>query len=227
MATQLKIDFISDISCPWCVVGLRNMEQALAAIGEEIEAYIRFEPFELNPDMAPEGMDRADYFASKYRISEDEAKRRGGEIRARAEEAGFTMNTGEGFRIYNTFDAHRLLEWAMEEGKQRLLKHAMFSAYFTDGKNMGDHETLAKIAESVGLDGARAREILAGDDYAGHVRQSQSHQRGRGVQSVPTIIVNDEYVINGGQPPAIFEKAFRHIAGEVARGQAAIEPVAS
>ncbi|QLC23959.1 DsbA family oxidoreductase [Parasphingopyxis algicola] len=225
MATQLKIDFISDISCPWCVIGLRNMEAALAAVGDEIEAYIRFEPFELNPDMPPEGMDRADYFSSKYRISPDEAKRRGGEIRARAEETGFVMNAGDGFRIYNTFDAHRLLEWAMEEGCQRALKHALFEAYFTDGKNMGDPETLAGIAESVGLDGARAREILAGDDYAGHVRQSQSHQRGRGVQSVPTIIVNGEYVINGGQPPAIFEKAFRHIASEVARDQVAAEPV--
>lgn len=225
MATQLKIDFISDISCPWCVIGLRNMEAALAAIGDEIEPYIRFEPFELNPDMPAEGMDRADYFATKYRMSADDAKRRGGEIRARAEETGFTMNTGEGFRIYNTFDAHRLLEWAMEEGKQRALKHALFAAYFTDGKNMGDHETLAGIAESVGLDGARAREILAGNDYAGHVRQSQSHQRGRGVQSVPTIIVNGEYVINGGQPPEIFEKAFRHIAGEVARSEAAAEAV--
>lgn len=220
MATQLKIDFISDISCPWCVVGLRNMEAALANIGEDIEAYVRFEPFELNPDMPPEGMDRKSYFATKYRISPEEAKQRGGEIRARAEETGFTMNTGEGFRIYNTFDAHRLLEWAMEEGKQRALKHALFEAYFTDGKNMGDHESLAAIAESVGLDGARAREILGGDDYAGHVRQSQSHQRGRGVQSVPTIIVNGEYVINGGQPPAIFEKAFRHIASEIARDEA-------
>jgi predicted DsbA family dithiol-disulfide isomerase len=220
MSTQLKIDFISDISCPWCVVGLRNMEAALANIGDELEAYVRFEPFELNPDMPKEGMDRATYFATKYGISADEAKSRGGEIRARAEEAGFTMNTGEGFRIYNTFDAHRLLEWAMEEGKQRALKHAMFEAYFTDGKNMGDHESLAAIAESVGLDGARAREILAGDEYAGHVRQSQSHQRGRGVQSVPTIIVNGEYVINGGQPPAIFEKAFRHIASEIAREEA-------
>lgn len=222
MATQLKIDFISDISCPWCVVGLRNMEAALANIGDDIETYVRFEPFELNPDMPQEGMDRATYFATKYQISSDEAKQRGGEIRARAEEAGFTMNTGEGFRVYNTFDAHRLLEWAMEEGKQRALKHALFDAYFTDGKNMGDHESLAQIAESVGLNGAKAREILAGDDYAGHVRQSQSHQRGRGVQSVPTIIVNGEYVINGGQPPAIFEKAFRHIASEVARDEAAM-----
>jgi len=221
MATQLKIDFISDISCPWCVVGLRNMEAALANIGDDIEAYVRFEPFELNPDMPQEGMDRATYFATKYQISPEEAKSRGGEIRARAEEAGFTMNTGEGFRVYNTFDAHRLLEWAMEEGKQRALKHALFDAYFTDGKNMGDHESLAQIAESVELDGARAREILAGDEYAGHVRQSQSHQRGRGVQSVPTIIINGEYVINGGQPPAIFEKAFRHIASEVARDEAA------
>lgn len=231
MATQLKIDFISDIACPWCVIGLRNMETALAAIGDEIEPYIRFEPFELNPDMAPEGMDRADYFASKYQISADDAKQRGGEIKARAEEAGFTMNTGGEFRIYNTFDAHRLLEWAMEEGKQRALKHALFEAYFTDRRNMSDHETLASIAESVGLNGARAREILAGDEFAGHVRQSQSHQRGRGVQSVPTIIVNGEYVINGGQPPAIFEKAFRHIANEVARDEtlatstAAAEPV--
>lgn len=227
MATQLKIDFISDISCPWCVVGLRNMEAALANIGEDIEAYVRFEPFELNPDMPPEGMDRKSYFATKYRISPDEAKRRGGEIKARAEETGFTMNTGDGFRIYNTFDAHRLLEWAMDEGKQRALKHALFEAYFTDGKNMGDHEALAGIAESVGLDGARAREILAGDDYAGHVRQSQSHQRGRGVQSVPTIIVNGEYVINGGQPPAIFEKAFRHIASEIAREEAAMPETVS
>lgn len=222
MATQLKIDFISDISCPWCVVGLRNMEAALANIGDDLEAYVRFEPFELNPDMPPEGMDRATYFASKYQISPDEARSRGGEIKARAEETGFTMNTGEGFRIYNTFDAHRLLEWAMDECKQRALKHAMFEAYFTNRQNMGDHDTLAKIAASAGLDEARAREILAGDDYAGHVRQSQSHQRGRGVQSVPTIIVNGEYVINGGQPPAIFEKAFRHIASEIARDEAVL-----
>jgi len=134
MATLLKIDFISDISCPWCVVGLRNMETALAAIGDEIDARIRFEPFELNPDMPSGGMDRAEYFAAKYRMSPDEAKRRGGEVRARAGEAGFTMNTGEGFRIYNTFDAHRLLEWAMDEGRQRALKHALFTACFTDGR---------------------------------------------------------------------------------------------
>jgi len=220
MPTTLAIDFISDISCPWCVVGLRNMEAALAALEGEIDASIRFEPFELNPDMPPEGIDRGEYFARKYRLTPDEAKRRGGEIKARAVEAGFTMNTGPDFRIYNTFDAHRLLEWAGEEGKQKALKHALFAAYFTDGRNPDDADTLVDVAAAVGLDAGRAREILAGEDYAEAVRAAQRHNRERGIQSVPTIIVNGDYVINGGQPPAIFERAFRHIADEVARAEA-------
>ncbi|NNC72635.1 MAG: DsbA family oxidoreductase [Sphingomonadaceae bacterium] len=223
MATALKIDFISDISCPWCVIGLRNMESALASIGDDIETWIRFEPFELNPDMPVEGIDRADYFKTKYQLPEEEAKRRGGEIKARAEETGFAMNTGEGFRIYNTFDAHRLLEWAAEQGKQRALKHALFEAYFSAGKSMGDHEALADVAQSVGLDRGGALEILGSDSFADKVRAVEKHNYGRGIQSVPTIIVNGEYVINGGQPPHIYEKAFRHIAGEVPKAEAPVE----
>ncbi len=222
MATDLKIDFISDIVCPWCVVGLRNMETALANIGDALDVGIRFEPFELNPDMPREGVDRAAYFADKYRMEPEEAKRRGGEIKARAEETGFAMNTGKGFRVYNSFDCHRLLEWASEAGQQRALKHALFEAYFSDGKNIGDHETLAGVAASAGLDGGRAREILAGDDYAERVRTVENRNRQRGIQSVPTIIVNEDFVINGGQPPDIFEKAFRHIADDLAKAGTAI-----
>lgn len=221
MATALTIDFISDISCPWCVIGLRNMETALANIGDDLETWIRFEPFELNPDMPAEGIDRAEYFKNKYGLPEGEAKRRGGEIRARAEETGFAMNTGEGFRIYNTFDAHRLLEWAAEKGKQRALKHALFEAYFSDGQSMGDHEALASIAETVGLDREEALEVLGSDAFAEAVRAVETQNYSRGIQSVPTIIVNGEYVINGGQSPQIFEKAFRHIASEVAKQEAA------
>lgn len=220
MTTALTIEFISDISCPWCVIGLRNMETALAELEDELDASIRFEPFELNPDMPSEGMDRGDYFVRKYQLPPDEAKRRGGEIRARAAETGFAMNTGPDFRIYNTFDAHRLLEWAGEQDKQSALKHALFAAYFTDRRNPGDAETLVEIAGTVGLDTDRAREILAGEDYSEAVRAAQRLNRERGIQSVPTIIVNGDYVINGGQPPAIFEKAFRHIAGEVSRAEA-------
>ena len=215
MATELNIDFISDIACPWCVVGLRNMEAALANIGDDLDVGIRFEPFELNPDMPREGVNRAEYFASKYRMDPEEAKRRGGEIRARAVETGFEMNTGKDFRMHNTFDCHRLLFWAGEEGKQRALKHALFGAYFSDGKDIGDHEVLADVAASVGLNGERARAILGSEEYTEQVRAEEAHNRQRGIQSVPTIIVNGEYVINGGQAPEVFEKAFRHIAGEV------------
>jgi predicted DsbA family dithiol-disulfide isomerase len=221
MTTQLKIDFISDISCPWCVVGLRNMETALGAIGDEIETWVRFGPFELNPGMPREGVDRATYFADKYAMAPEEARRRGGEIKAKAEETGFAMNTGEGLRIYNTFDAHRLLEWAATEGKQRALKHAMFAAYFSNGEDMSNHESLASIAGSVGLDRGKALEILSSEGFDAETRAALAHNRQRGIQSVPTIIINDEYVINGGQSAAIFEKAFRHIAGEVAAGSAA------
>lgn len=217
MTTKLDIEYVSDIACPWCVIGLRNMEAAFEAIGGEIEARIIFSPFELNPDMPPEGMDRADYFRAKYRLDPETAKRRGGEIRDRAAETGFAMNTGEGFLILNTFDCHRLLHWAGEVGRQRDLKHALFAAYFSDGKDVSDAETLADIAASVGLDRSRAAAILAGDDYADAVRADEAKQRQRGIQSVPTIIVAGDYVINGGQSPAIFEKAFRHIAGELAK----------
>ena len=217
MTTQLRIDFISDIACPWCVIGLRNMEAALAEVGDEIAASIRFEPFELNPDMAEGGMDRAAYFAEKYRLPADEAKRRGGAIREAAEATGFAMNTGEGFRIYNTFDCHRLLHWALGEGRQRALKHALFEAYFTDNRDISDADVLAEVAAGVGLDEGRAREILAGDEFADVVRTEEQEARRNGVQSVPTIIVAGEYVINGAQPPEIFMRAFRHIAGEVAK----------
>ncbi|MBC2778060.1 DsbA family oxidoreductase [Parasphingopyxis marina] len=217
MAVRLKIDFVSDVSCPWCVIGLRNLEAALDAIGDEIDATVRFNPFELNPDMPVEGVDRAEYFASKYRMPAEEAKARSDEIKARAEGTGFAMNAGPGFRVYNTFDAHRLLEWAVDEGRQRPLKHALFQAYFTDCRNIGDHETLADIAASVGLDRAKAMEVLTSGSYAGHVRAEQRHNRDRGIQSVPTIIINDIYVINGGQPAPTFEKALRHIAGEMSK----------
>jgi predicted DsbA family dithiol-disulfide isomerase len=175
--------------------------------------------------MPKEGVDRADYFASKYRMPPEEAKRRGDEIKTRAEEAGFAMNTGTGFRVYNTFDAHRLLEWAVEEGRQCELKHALFTAYFTNRRDIGDHAILADIAESIGLDRSKAMEVLESGAYAGHVRAEQRHNRDRGIQSVPTIIINDLYVINGGQPAKTFEKALRHIAGEMTKAAPPVSAV--
>lgn len=212
----MDIEFVSDIACPWCLVGLRNLEAALGETAGEVAAGIRVAPFELNPDMPREGMDRAAYFADKYRLPESEAEARGEAIREAAAAIGFTMNTGPGFRILNTFDAHRLLEWAGEVGHQRELKHALFDAYFRDRRDISDIDMLADIAQGAGLDRPRAAEILAGHEFADAVRDAEARHRARGITAVPTVIVAGRYRINGAHPPERYAKALRHIAGELA-----------
>lgn len=214
MNAPLKIDFVSDVSCPWCVIGLKSLEQALQQIGPDVTADIHFQPFELNPQMAPEGEDIAEHIAKKYGSTPEqmEASREG--IRARGAELGFTFNMEKRGRIYNTFDAHRLLHWAELEGRQVELKRALFEAYFTDGRNPSDHEVLIDVAARVGLDAQQAREILASDRYVADVRQREQLFGQLGIRAVPSVIVNDKYLIQGGQPVAVFEQALRKIAAE-------------
>jgi predicted DsbA family dithiol-disulfide isomerase len=214
MTAPLKIDFVSDVSCPWCVIGLKSLEQALEQLGSEVTADIHFQPFELNPQMAPEGEDIGEHIAKKYGSTPEQmaASREG--IRARGAELGFTFNMEKRGRIYNTFDAHRLLHWAELEGRQVELKRALFEAYFTDGRNPSDHEVLIDVATRVGLDAQQAREILASDRYATDVRQREQLFGQLGIRAVPSVIVNDKYLIQGGQPVAVFEQALRKIASE-------------
>ena len=214
MNAPLKIDFVSDVSCPWCVIGLKSLEQALGQLGSEVSADIHFQPFELNPQMAPEGEDIVEHIANKYGTTPEQmaASREG--IRARGAELGFTFNMEKRGRIYNTFDAHRLLLWAELEGRQIELKRALFEAYFTDGRNPSDHEVLIDVATRVGLDAQQAREILASDRYAADVRQREQLFGQLGIRAVPSVIVNDKYLIQGGQPVAVFEQALRKIAAE-------------
>ncbi|MFC4313555.1 DsbA family oxidoreductase [Steroidobacter flavus] len=214
MNAPLKIDFVSDVSCPWCVIGLKSLEQALAQIGSDVTANIHFQPFELNPQMAPEGEDIIEHIGKKYGSTPEQmaASREG--IRARGAELGFTFNMEKRGRIYNTFDAHRLLHWAELEGRQLELKRALFEAYFTDGRNPSDHEVLIDVASRVGLDAQQARDILASDRYAADVRQREQLFSQLGIRAVPSVIVNDKYLIQGGQPVAVFEQALRKIATE-------------
>ena len=219
MTTALKIDFVSDVSCPWCVVGLRALEQALARVGPDIHADIHFQPFELNPAMASEGQDITEHITEKYNISAAQADVNREKIRLRGAELGFVFsgNSAEGggrSRIYNTFDAHRLLHWAGLESLaiQKALKEALFTAYFTDGHSPGSHEVLARLAHQVGLDGARAREILVSDTYADEVREREQFYTSQGIHSVPAVIINDKHLISGGQPVEMFENALRQIA---------------
>lgn len=219
MATQLKIDFVSDISCPWCVIGLKSLEQALARAGRDITAELHFQPFELNPDMGAEGQEITEHITQKYGITPAQANANRENIRERGARVGFRFSMadepgGGRNRIYNTFDAHRLLHWAELEGadQQKALKKALFKAYFTDGQSPASHEVLARVAGEVGLDAARAREILASDAYAGEVREREQFYLNQGIHSVPAIIINDRHLISGGQPAEVFEQALRRIA---------------
>jgi predicted DsbA family dithiol-disulfide isomerase len=223
MTTHLKIDFVSDVSCPWCVIGLRALDAALARVQGDISAEIRFQPFELNPAMGPDGQDITEHITEKYGITAAQADANRANIRARGAELGFTFSMGnaEGeattpgrSRIYNTFDAHRLLHWAELEdlGKHRALKEALFAAYFTHGQSPASHAVLVQLATDAGLDAARAREVLSTDAYALEVREREQFYQNSGIHSVPAIIINERHLISGGQPAEVFEQALRQIA---------------
>jgi len=214
MAVKMKIDFVSDVSCPWCVIGLKSLESALANLTGEVQADIHFQPFELNPTMGPSGQDIAEHIAQKYGSGPSDIERSRNAIRARGAELGFAFDMDKRGRIYNTFDAHRLLHWAEGEGKQKLLKNALFTAYFTEGRNPSDHAVLVDVARSVGLDAARAAQILASDEYAAEVRTREQFYTGRGINAVPSVIINDRHLIRGGQPVEIFEQTLKELAGE-------------
>jgi predicted DsbA family dithiol-disulfide isomerase len=213
MPAAMKIDFVSDISCPWCAIGLNALERALAEVGDEISAELHFQPFELNPQMPADGQDIDEHIAQKYGASKEQMAANREQIRRRGEEVGFIFGEGKRSRIYNTFDAHRLLHWAEEEeGRQRELKHALFEAYFTRGENPGDHAVLLAAVESVGLDRARAAAILGSDAYAAEVRERERMYLDAGIHSVPAVIINDRHLISGGQPAQVFAQALRQIA---------------
>lgn len=208
----MKIEFVSDVSCPWCAIGLQSLEKALAAIGDDIAVEISFQPFELNPTMKPEGEDAVAYLAAKYGRTPEQIAQTQAVIRQRGAEVGFSFGTRS--RVWNTFDAHRLLCWAEGEGegRQRALKHALLTAYHGQGRNPSDPEVLLDLVGQVGLDVERARRILAGDEFAREVREREQFWQGAGIHSVPAIVIDRRHLISGGQPPEVFEQALRRIA---------------
>jgi predicted DsbA family dithiol-disulfide isomerase len=217
MTQTLRIDFVSDVACPWCVVGLRSLLQALDAVGDQVKAEIRFQPFELNPNMAPEGENTTEHIQKKYGASPERSAATRQAIKENGERFGFTFNYSPESRIWNTFDAHRLLHWAGIEGKQLALKEALFKSNFTDQRPTNDPVALADAAAEAGLDPARARQILASDEFAAEVRAEEEHWRRNGIQAVPSVIFNERWLIQGGQPPHVFEQAIREIVAGTAR----------
>lgn len=214
MTRPMRIDFVSDVVCPWCVIGLKALEQALANASDVVTPDIHFQPFELNPDMPREGQNVAEHIAQKYGADPERSRGTRDLIRTTAEQLGFAMRTGPDSRIWNTFDCHRLLHWAGLEGRQAELKMALFTTHFTDGTNLGDREVLVAAAVTAGLDGETARDVLASGRYIDDVRRDERFWREQGISAVPAIIIDGKYLISGGQPVGAFEKAIRAIAAE-------------
>lgn len=212
MPTPLRIDFVSDVVCPWCAIGLTSLEQALATLQGEVAAEIHFQPFELNADMGPEGEDVVEHLQHKYGLTTEQVGNNQENIRQRGAELGFTFDWSKRQRTWNTFDAHRLLHWAGLEGQQRALKHALLRATFTEGRNVSDHAVLVEVSESVGLPADQARVILEAGTYAEEVREAEQFFQQNGITGVPAIIINQRHLITGGQPPEVFVGALREIA---------------
>jgi predicted DsbA family dithiol-disulfide isomerase len=211
---KLKIDFVSDVVCPWCAVGLNALERALDELSGEVAAELHFQPFELNPGLGPEGEDLFEHLSRKYGLTREQFRQNGEMLAARGAAVGFHFDLAKRTRTWKTFDAHRLLHWAGLQGRQRELKHALLRAYFGEGKDIGAHEVLAELAAQAGLDPAQAREVLASDRYADDVREHERFYQAQGIHSVPSIIINDRHLIQGGQPPEVFAQALRQVAAE-------------
>ena len=215
MTSPITIDFVSDVSCPWCAIGLQSLNVALQRLQGQVQTELHFQPFELNPQMPPQGQDITEHLSQKYGATPEQLAQTRETIRQRGAALGFEFGIGKRERIYNTFDAHRLLHWAELEGPpgaQKALKMALFAAYFTHGLDPSSHTVLLDLVTQVGLDSQRARAILQSDSFAREVREQEALYTSSGIHSVPAVILNGRHLISGGQAPEVYEQALRQLA---------------
>lgn len=216
MSRVVKIDFVSDVVCPWCALGATALEQAIENLAGEVVVELTFNPFELNPDMPAEGEHAVQHMMRKYGRTADQVASRNEMVVARGLEVGFHFDLEKRSHFYNTFDAHRLLFWANAEGLQIALKKALLKAYFSDGQNLADQATLVRLADEVGLDSTRAREVLTNGEFASEVRELERFYQQRGINSVPAMVLNDRQLVTGSQSVEHYEEVIRQMARESA-----------
>lgn len=215
MTHTVRIDFVSDVVCPWCAVGLNSLQAALEQVKSEVNADIHFQPFELAPGMDENGENLTTYLMSKYNISSEQVAQTQAAIIARGKEQGFVFDFNSDSRKWNTLDAHRLLHWAGETSdKQLALKQALFVANFTENRHINNHAVLVELATQVGLDGVEVAEVLASGRYTEEVRELEARWQQQGVSSVPTMIFNNRYAVSGGQPVETFVEVIRELIKE-------------
>jgi len=214
MKPTIKIDYVSDIACPWCAVGLGNLNQAIDQLSDQANFEVHFRPFELNPNMPKGGQDAIEHLTEKYGLTAEQVKTNQANIRAKALEAGFEFHPEGRKRVYNTFDAHRLLHWAGQEfglEKQAILKKELLNTYFCLAVNLDDQQNLLDAVTRSGLDQNKALEVLKNNEFAKEVRTEEATYTNAGINSVPAIILNDQYLLQGAQPPESFAKAFSQL----------------
>ena len=213
---EMTIDIVSDVACPWCVIGYKNLEQALQDLSDQLSVTVNWHAFELRPDSPLEGENWREHIMQKYGMSYEQSEESRKRISHAGEQVGFRFNFTDDMKTQNTFNCHRLLSWAKDSGQQTALKLALFEAYFTERSNVNDPAVLKAAATRAGLDAQAAADILASDAYADEVRGEEAHYQQLGVQSVPTFIINNQYAITGGQPADTFKQALTQIAAEMA-----------
>jgi predicted DsbA family dithiol-disulfide isomerase len=214
MKPTIKIDFVSDVACPWCAVGLGNLNQAMAKLGDQANFEVHFRPFELNPKMPLGGQDAIEHLTEKYGLTVEQVKANQANIRAKALQAGFEFHPEGRKRVYNTFDAHRLLHWAGQEcglAKQAALKKELLNTYFCLAIDFDDQQNLLDAVTRSGLDKDRAQEVLKNNEFSREVRDDEATYTNAGIQSVPSIILNDQFLLQGAQPPESFINAFEQL----------------
>jgi predicted DsbA family dithiol-disulfide isomerase len=216
MKPTIKIDYVSDVACPWCAVGLGNLNKAIGKLSDKANFEVNFRPFELNPNMPKGGQDAIEHLSEKYGLTEDQIQANQANIRSRALDAGFVFHPNGRKRVYNTFDCHRLIHWAGKEygqEKQALLKKELLNTYFCLAVNIDDQNNLIDAVERAGLDTQRAQEILSSKEFAEEVKKEEFTYTNAGISSVPSIILNDQYLLQGAQAPEAFIDAFEQLIG--------------
>ena len=208
----VQIDIVSDVMCPWCIVGFRQLEQALGMTGTG--AYIRWHPFELNPAMPPEGQNLREHLAEKYGTTPEQSRQNRQMLTELGASLGIAFNFDDDSRIVNTFAAHQLLGWAQEQGLQHPLKLALFEAHFGAGRDVSDPEVLADVAASVGLDRAEAARLIASGERAEETRAHQQFWTERGISGVPSMVFDGRYLLTGAQGAETYARMLRKVLSE-------------
>jgi predicted DsbA family dithiol-disulfide isomerase len=214
----MRIDFVSDVACPWCAVGLSSLELALARLPPQVAVSLHFQPFELNPSLAPEGVNAGQYLKAKYGMSDEQLSQARARIHERGAEVGFAFGPREW--VWNTFDAHRLLHWASLQDEAGAapralhLKRLLLKAYHGQGRNPGAHEVLVDLARQAGLPADEAQAVLQEGRYAAEVRQAEEAWQRAGITGVPAVVVDRRHLISGAQPVAVFERSLRELANQ-------------